>query len=188
MPAYLVQLSKETPAKNLLNGKDAFVVFAANAADARAIAASYVQGDVNAQLAASALTTVTEIVADADMEGWRLRVVVHDAPTPIDVTVTGGVADTVDDLGDAMVIALNADSQIAGAAYATPNLTIAAAGDALGDKKVSVEMLPPVTYADPQPIPTFIGTITDEGAAGAALSVALVPANVIANVTAAVTG
>jgi len=186
MPAYLVTLSKEIPAKNLHDGKDAFVVFAANAADAKAIAASYVQGDVNAQL--SSLATVTEIAAGADMEGWRLRVFIQDAPTPVDVTVTGAAAETVDDLGDAMVIALNADSQIANAAYATPNLTIAGVADALGDKTVTVEMLPPVTYADPQPIPTFIGTITDGGIAAAALAVALVPANVIANVTAAVTG
>lgn len=77
-----------------------------------------------------------------------------------------------------MVGLLNATSIIAGAALdigaATPLLTIAAIGDAIGDKKVEAEY-----RMDGVAIPGFLGAITDEGIAAAVLSVAVIAAPVV---------
>ncbi len=61
MPAFLVELPI-SGGKTLIGAADSFVVFALNAADARAAAANHVSGDSDA-LWNSAQTTVTEIVA-----------------------------------------------------------------------------------------------------------------------------
>lgn len=61
MPAFLVELPA-SGGKTLIGASDSFVVFALNAADARAAAANHVSGDSDA-LWLSAQTTVTEIVA-----------------------------------------------------------------------------------------------------------------------------
>ncbi len=61
MPAFLVELPL-SGGKTLIGASDSFVVFALNAADARAVAANHVSGDSDA-LWLNAITTVTEIVA-----------------------------------------------------------------------------------------------------------------------------
>ena len=94
-----------------------------------------------------------------------------------DVTVTATSADTFDEIAALMVIALNATDSIGAAAYSTPNLIIADGGgvDDLGDMAVAVSFLPPITWDDPTiDFPEFYGTIVDEGASNADLTVALV--------------
>jgi len=61
MPAFLVELPL-SGGKTLIGASDSFIVFALNAADARAAAANHVSGDSDA-LWNSAQTTVTEIIA-----------------------------------------------------------------------------------------------------------------------------
>lgn len=178
MPAYLVTLG-EVPGLTLIGGDNTVIVFASDADDAKAMAKISASGDANN---AWNNATVTEIAAEADLEDFRLRILIPDATTPIDVTVTGGTSATVDTIATAIVTQLNNDSQIANAAYVagTNTLTVAGAADSLGDKTLVVEFLPPLTKSVVKdasiPIPGFVGTITDQGSAGSALTVVLVDA------------
>lgn len=186
MPAYLVEAPK-TDVGTRFGKVNTVVVFAADEDDAKAMAKSQFDGDADASWDGA---TVTEVVAAADLQGWRLRVAVSGVAAPgVDVTVTGGAAATVDDLGTAMATALNATAAIDNAAYvgATNVLTIAGAADALGDKKVTAELLPPATLPGAKAIPGGIVSITDEGMSGDALSATLAAdAFVIPNVAAQV--
>lgn len=182
MPAFLVQIPAEFVGRTLVNGADAFVVFAQDDIDAKAVAESRVDGDANAAWQSA---TVTEIVAGADLENWRFRVAVLDSSPVVDETVVGAAAATIDTLCADMVIALNATSVIAGAAYvaASNTLTVAETTDTLGDKTLLVEMLPPASFAGSVAIPGFVGAITDQGAAGAALTVAMAAdAHIVPNI------
>lgn len=76
MPAFLVELPV-SGGKTLIGASDSFVVFALNAADARAAAANHVSGDSDA-LWNSAQTTVTEIVAGTTLPAdYELEVLIH---------------------------------------------------------------------------------------------------------------
>lgn len=171
MPAYLLTLPAVS-GTTLKGGADAAVVFAENAADAKAMAAGQFDGDSNALWNDA---VATEIVAAADFAGWQLRVAVLGLEEPIDVTVVGAAAATVDTIAALAVTALNATDAIANAAYnATSNtLTIAGVDDELGDKNVLVQFLPPAAVPGGISIPGFVGTITDGGAAEDALTVVL---------------
>lgn len=153
------------------------VISAGTPGDAKAIAKSKYAGDGNPAWASATVTTLSDVACNAAgaLTGWRLNVKILDASPVVDETVTGvGGTVGIDGMGTLMVAALNALSAIAGAAYnsGTQTLTIAETTDSLGDKKVTVEFLPPATEADPEiPIPGMVGTITDEGTTGAALSV-----------------
>lgn len=175
MPAYFVTLPT-TAQFSLPDGANAAIVFASDTDDAKSIARAYYTGDSNAAWDAA---TVTEVAAGSDLENFRLRVAIIDADPVVDITVTGASSDTVDDVAADMVVALNALSAIAGAAYnaTTQVLTIAAGTgvDDLGDKEVIVEMLPPSTMsgADKAPIAGFVGAITDGGSSTDDLDVTL---------------
>ena len=76
MPAFLVELPL-SGGKTLIGASDSYVVFALNAADARAMAANHVSGDSDA-LWNSAQTTVTEIIAGTTLPAnFELEVLVH---------------------------------------------------------------------------------------------------------------
>ncbi len=173
--AYLVTLAA-TDRPTVKNGVTAVSVWAEDATDAKA--AAQAQGSGGASDAAWTAATATAAAAVADLEGWRLRLVLTGA-TVIDVTVTGTPADTLDDIGDLMVIALNATALIANSAYATPALTISSIADGIGDYTVEAFFMPPLADADwEQPtvsFPSFLGAIVDGGIAGAALTIQLVP-------------
>jgi hypothetical protein len=171
MPAYLVTIPEDANAQ-LIEGKRNVVLFAEDVAAAREAAAmAYspysIDGGVQSQWATLfASATVTEIVA-GDLEGAVLRVQINDATTPVDVSVTGGAADGVDEICADMVTALNATAAIANASYDVANLlTCAGAADSLGDNTLTVSLT--LNGVDLQDL---IGTITHEGAAGAALTV-----------------
>lgn len=178
MPAYLVSLKRPT-GLTLEGGADKMVVFAADAADARAVCAGHFHGAD----AAWAEATATEIAEPADLDDggtWGLTIQILDSDPVVDETVEG--TDLASMYAD-MVIALNATGIIAGAAYdaGTDVLTVAAAGDNLGDKQVVAK----VTYNGVE-VPGLLGAVTDEGAAAAALTVATIDAPTLPRVYAAV--
>jgi len=177
--AYLVTVPAEG-GQTLVNGANALIVYAADATDAKAICRARFSGDSNAMWAAA---TATAIAAGADLEGWRLRIALLDAATPVDITVTGAASATVDSLGALAVTALNALATIAGAAYnsSTNVLTVAETTDNLGAATLTAQLLPPATSAwgnSDTPIPSFISTVIDTGSASDAVSCVLVASSV----------
>jgi len=166
----------ETAKTLLVEGKDSLVVSAESSAEAILAAKAYLHLPSDAAWAAS---TPVLLEHDVDLVGWRMRVLITDPADDSvveDVTVTGTSADTFDEIGDLMVIGLNATASIGAAAYSTPNLIIADGGgvDDLGDMAVAVSFLPPITWDDPTiDFPEFYGTIVDEGASNADLTVVL---------------
>lgn len=157
------------------NGHNMMVVEADDAANAQAMASAYHDGDASwLNATATAFTSLTDLspVTDGDgnTQAFSLRAVITGGTVNDTFEVAAAAADTVDDLGDAIVIALNADANIANAAYATPNLTLATIADNIGDHAVTVELL-----LGGVALPGFVGAIVDEGIAGAALTCALVP-------------
>ena len=165
MAVYVVQIVR-SGAQTFTNGRDCVLVNAATAADARAVAKN-VQLGSGYTAAMWDAATVTELAAPADLTGFRLRVTL--LGEGIDVTVTAGEGDTIDDMGTAMASALNALAAIAGAAYDTDTnlLTIAAEDDELATSTALVQFLPPLAdaiYGDPSvPIPSFVTGITAPG-------------------------
>lgn len=171
MPAYLVQVKPEVSGQYLMDGQDSHIVFAADAAGARAAVQSRHGNDVDAIWADSAVVSVTEIAVGADFEDWTLRLSLYDVDArepAISVAVVGEADDTLDDLGAAAVTALNATA-IAGAAYDdTGNvLTVAETTDGLGDHTLSVEWIPPWGETSFAPL---LGDIVDGGDAGDAVT------------------
>lgn len=76
MPAFLVELPV-SGGKTLIGAADSFVVFALNAADARAVAANHVSGDSDV-LWNSDQTIVTEIIAGTTLPSdYELEVLIH---------------------------------------------------------------------------------------------------------------
>jgi len=154
------------------------VVFAADAADARAMASSKYGQDGDPQWVNS---TVTQVAADADLENWRMRCQVA-APAGeanvADVTVVGLASADMDDLGALLQTALNATASIAGALYtsATQVLIVAvgSGGDDLGDHTVVLELLPPAAeHTGAVAVPGGVVSITHEGVSTADLTATL---------------
>jgi hypothetical protein len=173
MGIYHVQLP--VGAKSYLKeGKDGGIVVANSTAEAKEVMKAYLGLPSDAAWAAATVTAITEGV---DLDGWRCRCTVQTSAGVVveQVTVTAVATDDFDDIGGDLATALNATASIAGAAYATPNLKVAETTDTLGDHKVVMEMLPPITGWDDKDFnfQSLFGTITDEGAAGAALNVVL---------------
>lgn len=186
MPAYIVT-RPDLSGATAVAGHNSVVVFAADAADAEAMAKGLHPGDSGALWDAS---TPVAIVAATDMEGWRANVILQH-PTTLavvaDVTYTGIAADVIDDLGDGLVILLNATASIAASIYtaATQVLTVAAIADSLGDHLVTVNFFPPVAYGLGQDVdvPSFLASTVDGGIAGADVTATFVAdASVVPNV------
>lgn len=169
MPAYLVTPGNQSGV-TLHEGANACVVFAADATAAKEVCQARFPG---ASGIWSTGATVTEIVADADFNGWTFEVELDSGTTPSKVSFVGDATDNlIDEIGAKLVTALNATSNIAGASYnSTSNtLTVAQTTDNLGDKSVYVNIIPP---GGDSSIASLVGTITHEGAVGAALTVVL---------------
>jgi hypothetical protein len=158
----------------LKEGHDSLIVVADSVADAKQVAKAYMGIPSDAAWAAAAVTAITE---GTDLVGWRAKVTVRVAgggAVVETVTVTAASGDDFDDIGGDLATALNATASIAGAAYSTPNLKVAETTDSLGDHTVEVAFLPPTTWDDPTiELAALFGTITHEGAAGAALNVVM---------------
>jgi hypothetical protein len=181
MPFYIVKIPTGLTARVLQDGKDVALVWAESEDDAKDIVKSSFDGDSNSLWEGS---TVTEVEAPADMEGWTVRVVVTDpegenGPEIVaDVEATGAEGDDITDILADVATALNALDNIDGAAFATATLKVAETTDNLGDHEVAVYVLAP-GYDDPKSIEGFVTTITDGGAADDALTVLFDTARVI---------
>jgi hypothetical protein len=157
----------------LKEGHDQLIVVADSVDDAKQVAKAYMGIPSDAAWASATVTAITE---GTDLENWRARVTVKNTGGTVveRVTVTAASGDDFDDIGGDLATALNATASIAGAAYATPNLTVAGAGDSLGDHTIETAFLPPATWDDPEIIlGSLFGTKTHEGAAGSALAVVM---------------
>ena len=170
MPAYLVTRDLTKGAQVLFNGADAAVVFAADAAAAKEICQSMIAG---ANAAWSSDVTVTEIVADADWNGWVFTIGITGGTVNATVTYTGdATTNLIDEMGAKLVIECNAVTGIAGSAYNTTTqvLKVAETTDGIGDHAIVVSITPP---GGDSSVGELVGTIVDEGSSGDLLSVIL---------------
>jgi len=175
MGIYHVQLPADSRI-TLVEGKDTAIVVADSVADAKQIMKAYTGMPSDDQWADAVVTAITE---GADLADWRARITIKDTAGAVveRVTVTAVTVADFDTIAALLVTALNATASIAGASYSTPNLTIAETTDGLGDHTVEVAFLPPATWDNPEiALAGLFGTITHEGASGAALAVVMLDA------------
>lgn len=116
---------------------------------------------LTAGTAGNAISTTVTATGGADGLAWGAT------------TLTGGVdANSFDSFAAAAVTAIDAVAGFTPSYDASTNvLTVAAAGDSLGDQRVDAEFYD-ATQPDRTAVPGLLGTITDEGASGAALTIA----------------
>lgn len=173
-----IYLLKNADAKSAYKTNQ-LVVAAETAADAKVFAATHF-GGTDSSWADSTATALAETTLDASasMLGYVWTIVISGAAgqtvNPIEVTTTGTGTDDLDAIAADLVTALNAETDIANAAYAAPNLTLSSIADGIGDGTVTVIVHPPSGDTNANLASLFTGTITDGGIAGAALVVALV--------------
>src|SRR5580765_5239241 len=174
---------------------EALIVAANSAAQAARMADAYSENDGGGWNSsdATALSDASALSVAGVLNGWRFRIVLVD-PTAVDpvtgasgvivdVEVTGGAMDT---MGTALAVALNATTPIAGAAYTagSQSLKVAETTDGLGDSQVYVYVRPPSSNEGADRVresmaSEFVSSITDEGSAGAALTVVFVADTVL---------
>jgi len=158
----------------LRNGINSAIVVANSVADAKQVLKAAMGLPTDGAWSGATVTALTE---GTDLEGWRARITIKDTSGDVveRVTVTGAASADFDAIAALLVTALNATASIAGAAYATPNLTIAETTDGLGDHTVEVALLPPTTWDNPAiELASLFGTITHEGSSGDALAVVMI--------------
>jgi hypothetical protein len=171
MAIYLVQVPTAGQI-TMQDNKNAAIVSAVSSAEAILVAKAYTHWPSDAAWAAA---TATALVDVTDLENYRLRVEIDNASgvNQHTLTYTAASGDDFDDLGAGMA----ALGVVAGltSTYSTPNLQMAAIGDGIGDHTMRVTVLPPASWDDDDtiPFPSFVGSITHEGVAGAILNVVL---------------
>ena len=154
-------------------GHDSLIVSAESSAEAILAAKAVLHMPSDAAWASATPVALAQVT---DLVGWRAKCSIYDTAGDLveSVTVTAVATDDFDDIGNDLVTALNLTTSIAGAAYATPALTIAETTDGIGDHTVVFEFLPPITWDDPSiTFPAMYDTLVHEGAGGAALSISL---------------
>jgi hypothetical protein len=163
-----------------VKGTNQVIVAAESADDARVIAAASFNSD--SSWAAATVTALVDTVtwdAAASAKDWTFKINVQGGAAqtvdPIEAVVVGDADDDLDDVLGKLATALNAATDIANAAYAAPNLTVAAIADGIGDAKVRLSVYGPGdTSVDVSALLLAAGGITDEGIAGADLVIAFV--------------
>jgi hypothetical protein len=175
MATYLVTLNANTPARILEGGADSVLVIAADADDAKDMAAFASTVDS----ADWANATATLVASPADLTGWSVRCQVLEFASGADiadVTHVGIGSDGIDEVGDALVLLLNALAGIANSAYdsATQILTISSIADAQGDNLVQIGFFPPgvdtVMTGEISGVRGFVTTVVDQGITAAVLT------------------
>jgi hypothetical protein len=174
VPFYLVNLPKINAGETRVGGAENMVVEAASTDGAKAGAGATFRGDVDWSQASATL-----LEAGQKYEGskWRIRVSGANPGDPdiIDVEYTAVTDDAIADVGTALANLIKAQGVVINnAAYSSLVLTVAGAADNLGDRTVAIDITPagaaePMTLVTDEPV----GTITHQGAAGAALTIAL---------------
>ena len=161
---------------------NALIVQAADAAGAKLVCADKFPGDAAWSDATVTALAETDLDADGACYGYTMKAIIRggtQTEDPIVLTATSIVAtDDLDALAALMVIAANAHAEIANAAYAAPDLTIAGIADGMGDATLEIE----IYDGNGQGVDLgseFYTAITDGGIAGAVLEVALVADTVV---------
>ena len=175
MPTYKAELPSSLPGISLKNGTNVLIIEATDATDAAAL----VQGHQIAQddqlwanSTVSELTTATDMspVLNPDTgvtNSYVLNVDIAGPDTTASFTHPVVAGQTYAQAMAAMVVLLNANADIAGAAFAADVLTVSDIADDIGDHTVTATF----TYGGVN-IASFLGAITHEGIAGATLEIA----------------
>ena len=155
MPAYKVVLPEG--AYTVLDGNNSMIVFAGNATDAKAAADAHSDADGAPWLQA----TATELEENAVLAGLRVIITIaadDDNNFEEDVVITydvpeGATTDTVDEIGAAIVVVMNATAELAGVTYTAGSdlITIVEANNCgLSDITATVSLLggDGLTYID----------------------------------------
>lgn len=172
MPTYKAELPNTLPGLQLKNGVNAILIEAVDATDAAALLAGHMISQDD-QLWSNA--TISELTNGADFSpvvnpdtgetnNWVFSIAIAGGTVNATFSHTATAGQDLDAVMAAMVVLLNADANIANAAWATPNLTVADVADNIGDHTVT----PTVTYGGTT-ILGQDGATTDGGIAGAAL-------------------
>jgi hypothetical protein len=172
MPMYKAELPSGLPGLSLKNGTNVLLVEAVDATDAAALVAGH---QIAQDDALWANATITALLASSDLSpvvnpdtgqtnSYVFTLVVSGAHVGT-YTYTAADGEDLDDVMAAMVILLNLDGAITGAAWASPTLTLSSVGDNIGDAVVT----PTVSYGGAT-IVSFSGATVDGGIAGAALT------------------
>lgn len=171
MAQYLVQLDHAAQNQVMFNGVDTVVVEAADATEAREMAASQFAGDSDAVWLAA---TATLIAMDADFEGWTFRVIVTvpDGADLHDVSYVGIAADDIDEVGAALEVLFDAAGLTSTYTAATQVLEIADIADGIGDHVLTFSVIPPSGFSPG--VTSMVASHVDEGIAAAVLSVTFV--------------
>jgi hypothetical protein len=148
------------------------IIDAASEDIAKNLAASRFDGDSDwTQAEATLLEPATAAYAGAK---FRVRITGKPVPSPdlIDVSYTADSDDNLGDVAEGIVAALNATGQLTSANWSTPNIVIPGATEALGDRRLVVEITPagasaPIAFTDGLPVKS----LTDGGAVGADLKI-----------------
>ncbi len=176
MATYKIEINKEQPGLTLLNGKNALLIEAEDATDARAMVTTLTENHE----AAGAWANETLVLIPSDDVGpvtnpkrgeaqdWVLTIDIAGADTTAQFVETGVAGDTYSDLLDKMVIQLNAHADIAGADWSTPLFTVSDIADDIGD-----HVLTATWQFDGTELVSVIGAIVDQGIAGAVLTITM---------------
>lgn len=160
-------------------GPKRLLVEAEDAAAAKAIASSYINGDSGwAGASVTSVPAASTMDADAALTGWTFKIQIAGGAAqtidPVEVSVTGDADDDLDDVAGKLVTALNALDDIGNAAYTAPDLTVAAIADGIGDATVYFAAYPPSGDTLNDHGALFIAAsspITHEGIAAATLEI-----------------
>lgn len=179
MSFYTVRLPRAAGATRV-NGTDVMIVEAGSEAIAKDYAASRFDGDADWKSDSEA----TLLAATAEKyAGATFRVVISGKPVPspdlVDVRYVAQAGDALDDVGAGIVAALKTSPHTQGAAWSGGTLTAAGTSDGLGDRSLSVQIIPAGSISaldNTEGLP--VTGITHEGSSGDALSATLVDATV----------
>lgn len=155
----------------IIGGAKNAVVHAPSPGVAQRIAGGHVaQLGMNPAYFEDDTVVATAIAAATNWAGWTAHVqVVHPTTGATVVEVESVAVDTLDNLGAALVTALNATTPIAGAAYnsSTQVLKVAETTDALGDHYLYFDLIPP---GKTKAVNSSLSTKVHHGSSGAVLS------------------
>lgn len=172
MATFKAELPSGLPGLSLKNGVNVLLVEAVDATDAAALVAGHQLAQDDALWANATISAWPPAAADLSPvvnpdTGQTNSYVFTLAVTGAHVgtyTHTAAAGEDLDDVMAALVVLLNADAAIAGAAWASPTLTLSDIADNIGDAVVT----PTVSYGGTT-IVSFSGATTDQGIAGATL-------------------
>lgn len=170
MTAYVLT-GPTTGGHTIIGGAKNAVVHAPTPEIAQRVAGGYVKDlGMNPDYFEDDTVVATAIAAATNWAGWTAHVqVVHPTTGATVVDVSVEAVDTLDNLGAALVTALNATAPIAGAAYnsSTQTLKVAETTDNLGAHYLYFDLIPP---GKTKAVNSSLSTKTHHGSAGAALS------------------